>query len=53
MDAVNPNAWADLIKMVGFPILVAGYFMWKDYRLTQRVADDLAVIRAAVMKEPK
>ena len=37
--------WADLIKMVGFPIMVAGYFMWKDKTFTQKISDDLTVIR--------
>jgi hypothetical protein len=45
MDVSTPQALADLVKMVGFPIMCAAYFMWKDKTFTQKISDDLAAIR--------
>jgi hypothetical protein len=53
MVELDPEAWSNLIKMVGTPILTMAYFMWKDYKYTQKIAEDLAVIkyRIGISKE--
>jgi hypothetical protein len=46
-QAVTPSAqfWADLLKMVGFPILASAYFAYKDYRFTQHIIELLIEIK--------
>ena len=38
-DPTNPQTWVSVIQALGFPTIVAGYFMYRDYKLSQRQTD--------------
>ena len=59
-SVINPSFWVNIIQTLGFPIVAAGYFAFKDYRFTSRIAvamekiaENLAVIKDRLGEETR
>ncbi len=44
VDLVSYDQVASIVRDLGFPVLVALYFMWRDYRRDNRILELLVLI---------